>query len=74
MPPARALTEQERHVIVHFEKQGVKARLPAGVNTEMIKNAFNLVLATGGVQGLVLAYNTALLVITCCLWYNTPLY
>jgi len=47
-PPAPAFTERERHVLVRFDKQGVKARLPAGVNAEMIKNALNLVLAAGG--------------------------
>jgi len=47
-PSPVALTERERHIIVQFEKRGAKARLPAGINTEMIKNALNRVLASGG--------------------------
>jgi len=47
-PPSPKLTERERHVVVRFEKRGVKARLAAGVNTETVKNTLNGVLARGG--------------------------
>ncbi|KAG0133457.1 hypothetical protein HOY82DRAFT_538195 [Tuber indicum] len=47
-PPAPQWTERARHVIVRFEKCGSKARLPTGVNNEMVKNALNKALANGG--------------------------
>ena len=47
-PPAPKVSERDRHVIVRFEKRGHKVRLPAGVNTETIKNGLNRVLSTGG--------------------------
>ncbi|KAG0136019.1 hypothetical protein HOY82DRAFT_629005 [Tuber indicum] len=47
-PAAPQLTERARHVTVHFEKRGSKARLPAGVNTEIVKNSLNMALADGG--------------------------
>jgi len=47
-PSPSALTERERHIVVRFEKRGVKARLPAGVNSESVKNSLNAVLARGG--------------------------
>jgi len=46
-PPEARLTERERHVVVRFVKRGSKAQVPAGVSSEMIKNALNGVLAMG---------------------------
>ncbi|KAG0133521.1 hypothetical protein HOY82DRAFT_640724 [Tuber indicum] len=47
-PPVLQLTERARCVSVCFENRGSKARLPAGVNPEMVKNALNKALADGG--------------------------
>jgi len=47
-PPPLKYTGGERHVVVRFEKRGLKARLATGVNTERVKNTLNGVLARGG--------------------------
>jgi len=46
--PASGISEWDRHIIVRFEKRGHKIRLPAGVNTETVKNALNKVQSAGG--------------------------